>query len=113
MTLNSEVAKQIEEIGQEANKYIKMYVEPIIFDHNAIENLETKAEIAKLHLLSAFLYFDLAGYYQSSYYLNRLNGRFGTEYLSTITTEHRDYDFNTLAEGIEDLEREIAIKINS
>lgn len=102
-----------EELGREANKYIKMYVDPIIHDNEVIENPETKAEIAKLYLLSASLYFDLARPYQAKYYLDWLNGRFEGEYLSAITTERGDDGLVTLAEGIENLRKKISVDTNS
>lgn len=102
-----------EELGREANKFIKMYVDPIIHDNEVIENPETKAEIAKLYLLSASLYFDLGRPYQARYYLDWLDGRFGGEYLSAITTEQGDDGFITLAEGIENLRKKISTDTNS
>jgi hypothetical protein len=102
-----------EELGREANKYIKMYVDPIIHDNEVIENPETKAEIAKLYLLSAWLYYDLARPYQAKYYLDWLNGRFGGEYLSAVTTEQGDDGFITLAEGIEKLRKKISTDTSS
>ena len=102
-----------EELGREANKYIKTYVDPIIHDNEVIENPETKAEIAQLYLLSASLYFDLERPYQAKYYLDWANGRFGAEYLSAVTTERRNEGFITLAEGIENLLKKISIDTNS
>jgi hypothetical protein len=102
-----------EELGREANKFIKMYVDPIIHDSEVIENPETKAEIAELYLTSASLYFDLGRPYQAKYYLDWLNGRFEGEYLSAVTTERGDEGFITLAEGIENLRKKISIDTNS
>ncbi len=100
----------VKELGREANSYVKNYIEPIISDPDATENLETKAEIARLYLLSAALYFDLAGYYQAKYYLNRLTEQYEGDFLSSVTIDQMGIGFNTLAEGIEDLKNRISSK---
>ena len=99
-----------EELGREADSYVKNYIEPIINDPDAVRNMEIKAEIAKLQLLSAALYFDLAGYYQAKYYLKRLTEQYESDFLSSVTIDQMDIDFNTLAEGIEGLQRMISSK---
>lgn len=100
----------IKEVGREANSYVKIYVEPILNDPDAIGNLETKAEIAKLHLLSASLYFELSGYFQSKFYLERLVEQYESDFLSGITIDQMHIGYSTVAEGIKDLQKRIALK---
>ncbi len=100
----------VKEIGREANSYVKIYVEPILNDPDAVGNLETKAEIAKLHLLSASLYFELAGYFQSKFYLERLIEQYENDFLSGITINQMHIGYGTIAEGIKDLQKRIALK---
>ncbi len=100
----------VKEIGREANSYVKIYVEPILNDPDAVGNLETKAEIAKLHLLSASLYFELAGYFQSKFYLERLVEQYENDFLSGITINQMHIGYGTIAEGIKDLQKRIAMK---
>ena len=100
----------VKEIGREANNYVKNYVEPIINDPDAVGNLETRAEIAKLHLLSASLYFELAGYFQAKFYLERLTGQYENDFLSSITIDQLHMGYSTVSEGIQDLQKKIALK---
>ncbi len=100
----------IKEVGREANSYVKIYIEPILNDPDAIGNLETKAEIAKLHLLSASLYFELAGYFQSKFYLERLVEQYENDFLSGITIDQMHLGYGTVAEGIKDLQKRISLK---
>ena len=101
----------IKEIGREANSFVKIYVEPIINDSEAVRNLETKSEIAKLQLLSASLYFELGGYFQAKFYLERLSGQYESDFLSSVTMDHQMHlGFSTVADGITDLQKRIALK---
>jgi len=100
----------LNELGREANRYVKIYVEPILNDAGAIENMETRAEVAKLYLVTASLYYELAGYYQAKYYLTELTERFGKAFLLGITTDNKESGYSTVAEGIEYLERRISLK---
>jgi len=114
-TLARDTAKRkddvfVKEIGREANSYVKIYVEPILNDPDAVGNLETKAEIAKLHLLSASLYFELSGYFQSKFYLERLSEQYENDFLSGITINQMHIGYSTIAEGIKDLQKRIALK---
>jgi len=98
------------ELGREADSYMKNYIEPIINDPDAVGNMEIKAEIAKLQLLSAALYYDLAGYYQARYYLKKLTEQYENDFLSSVTIDQMDIGFNTLAEGIDGLQKMISSK---
>jgi len=100
----------VKEIGREANSYVKTYVEPILDDPDAVGNLETNAEIAKLHLLSASLYFEMAGYFQSKFYLERLIEQYESDFLSGITINQMHIGYSTVAEGIKGLQKRIALK---
>ncbi|MBC2695695.1 MAG: hypothetical protein HF982_10560 [Desulfobacteraceae bacterium] len=97
-----------EELCREARKYIKIYVKPILNDSEAIQHLETKLEIAKLHLLTVILYFDLALYNQAQDYLNLINKRYGDDLaVLDIIIDQTDIGFSTIAEGIKDLQNQI------
>ncbi len=99
----------IEEIGREANSFIGIYVDPIISDHGALNNVETKLETAKLHLLCALLYYDLAGYNQSKKYLDLFHQRFGKDpAMLDLSIDPMDIGFNTLSAGIQDLEKKLS-----
>lgn len=99
------------ELCREAKKYIEIYVKPILNDSEAIQHLETKLEIAKLHLLTVILYFDLALYNQAQDYLNLINRRYGNDlaFLGT-TIDQTDIGFSTLAEGVKDLQKKILLQ---
>jgi len=99
----------IEEIGREANSFIEIYVEPIINDPGALSNVETRLETAKLHLLCAMLYHDLAGYNQSKKYLDLIHRRYGKDpAMLDLSIDPMDIGFNTLSAGIQELENKLS-----
>ena len=100
----------IKETGREANSFVKTYVEPIINDPEAVRNLETKAEIAKLQLLSASLYYELSGYFQAKFYLERLSERYQSDFLSSVTVDEMQMGYSTLSEAIAGLQKKITLK---
>ncbi len=103
----------LKEIGHEVNTYIVNYVEPVLNDREAIENLESRAEIAKLYLTTAYLYYDLGGYYRAKYYLRQLNERVEDSFLWGITTNEMNSEFHTVAEGVAFLNKQISLKLTS
>ncbi len=99
----------IAEIGREANSFIEIYVNPIINDPGANSNVETKLETAKLHLLCALLYHDLAGYNQSEKYLNLFHQRYGKDSaMLNLSIDPMDIGFNTLSAGMLELENKLS-----
>jgi hypothetical protein len=101
----------IDELGREAHKYIEIYVKPLIYDYEGNNNSETKIEIAKLHLLSAFLYLDLGEVNQAMHYLGLIRTRYASDsYLLGMTIDQKDIGFNTLGEGIKDLMEKISVQ---
>ena len=102
----------IDEMGREAHKYMEVYVKPLINDSEANENSEIKIETAKLYLLSAFLYFDIAGYNKVKQYLNLIQKRYGKDsYLRRMRIDQKDIGFVTLAEGVEELQKRMPVLI--
>jgi len=99
------------ELGFEASSYIKHYVEPILNDAGAIDNLGIKAEVAKLYLECAYLFYELAGYYQARYYLRQLAYDFESNFVLGITTDQIYTGFNTVAEGIAYLNEMVSLKL--
>jgi len=103
----------IKELGFEASSYIKHYVEPILDDAGVIDNLGIKAEVAKLYLECAYLFYELAGYYQARYYLRQLVYDFESSFMLGITTDQIYTGFNTVAEGIEYLNKMVSLELSA
>ncbi len=102
----------IDELGREAHKYMEVYLKPVINDSEANENSETKIGIAKLHLLGAFLYFDIAGYNKARQYLNLIHRRYGEDsYLLKMRVDQKDIEFATLNEGVKELQKRMLVQI--
>ena len=109
-TRTREKTLSVHELGREAHKYMEMYVKPIINDSEAIENSETKIETATLHLLCAFLYFDIAGYNNVTQYLDLINTRYGKDsYLLSMRIDQKDIGFATLAQGVKELQKRLPV----
>lgn len=110
-TLRRGKTLSLDELGREAHKYMEMYVKPLINDSEAYENSETKIEIAKLHVLGAFLYFDIGGYNKVRQYLDLIHTRYGKDsYLLGITINQKDIGFTTLADGIKELQTKLSVQ---
>ena len=100
-----------DDIGHEAMKYIEIYVKAIVNDSEAINHIETKLEITKLHLLTAILYFHIAQYDQAQNYLNLIHKRYGSDMaLLDTTIDKMDVGYNTLSEGVKDLQDRVSIQ---
>ncbi|MBU0986347.1 MAG: hypothetical protein KKH68_03755 [Proteobacteria bacterium] len=102
----------IDELSREAHKYMEVYVKPLINDSEANENSEIKIETAKLYLLCAFLYFDIAGYNKVTQYLKLIHTRYGKDsYLRRMRIDQKDIGFATLAEGVMELQKRMPVLI--
>lgn len=100
-----------EELRREADKYITIYVKPIINDRVAHYNFETKVEIAKLHLLIALLYSDVGRYKPAEHYLNLIDTRYCNHgFLLSLALDPADIGYSTLAEGIKALRKLISFQ---
>lgn len=98
-------------IEREAMKYIEIYVKAIVNDSEAINHIETKLEIAKLHLLTAILYFHIAQYDQAQNYLNLIHKRYGSDMaLLGTTIDQSDVGCSTISEGVKKLQDRIFIQ---
>ena len=110
-TLKRGKTLSLDELGREAHKYMEMYVKPLINDSEAYENSETKIEIAKLHVLGAFLYFDIGGYNKARQYLDLIHTRYGKDsYLLGISIDQKDIGFTSLADGIKELQTKLSVQ---
>ncbi|MBW2566806.1 MAG: hypothetical protein JRE24_07990, partial [Deltaproteobacteria bacterium] len=110
-TIRREEILSVQELACEANKYVKVYVKPIMDDPEANKNLETKLETAKLHLLSALLHHDMGMDYQAELYLDLIRERYGNDpSLLDVTMDPTDTGFITLREAIEHLEERVSIQ---
>lgn len=91
-------AFKIEELEREANTYINICVKPIIDDFAVNGNFETKLEIAKLHLLTAFIYSDVGGYIMAERYLDLIDTHYGKDkFLLSLSIDPTDIGYPTLS----------------
>lgn len=96
-------------LATELDKYINTYVEPLLIDYDLTKSNETSAEIAKLYLILASLYYKLDDKNQVRKYIRLFQTRYGEnkDYFD-LTMNSTNIGYSTLGEGI----RELAEKVD-
>lgn len=88
-------------LGMETNNYIQLFVVPIIEDPEAIRNIETKLEIAKLQLLTGYIYLELDMVPMAEQYLDRMATDFGSDpSVLNATLGEPDLSYATIGDGV-------------
>ena len=91
------------------DEYVAIYVEPILGDAVAGENLDTKFDVAKLYLLTAKFYLRTGAYEQSRGYLKRMASRYaGNAIFMNASLDRADIGYASLQEGFDELRSELA-----
>ncbi len=94
-----------QELACQTDRYVEIYVRPIMNDSGANNNLETKLEIAKLHVICALLYRDMGRDDPAELHLDKLRQLDGNDAsLLDVTIDPADVGFITLRAAIKDLE---------
>jgi len=87
-------------LSREMAAYFEYFVEPILKDDKAVGHLETKLDVAKVHLLSGIVFAHLGETSPARKLLKRFDERYGNDpsFLSA-TLDYETTGFGSLAEG--------------
>lgn len=102
-TRGKPIAQQ--ELAGQVKRYIKMQVKPIIGDFEAGNNPETRLEIAKLQLLTGFVYLELEDPWAAVGVLQEMEQRYSDQPdVLSAHLDRNDLGFASIGEGMQDLE---------
>jgi len=91
-------------------RYIEVYTMPILNDADAMQNLETRLEVAKVNLLGAYALYETGSYGQARKLLKLFDKRYRKDVsIETAMVDSRDMEFATLGEGASMLRAKLAI----
>ena len=98
----------LDDLSIEVNKYIYMFVNPILNDNYEDDNIETNVLVAKLHFVVISLYFNIANQKQAREYLQLFHQRYGNyKDFSDLTINSMDIGYSTIGEGLKELEQRV------
>ncbi len=94
----------------EVFKYVEVYAMPIISDQGALSNPQTRLEVAKINLLSAYALYESRHYGQARKLVGLFEKQYGEDsaVLSALV-ESGEMEFATLGEGLKVLKRKLAL----
>ena len=88
----------------EVIRYVEVYAMPILNDAEAMQNLETRLEVAKVNLLSAYALYETGSYGQARGMLKMYDKRYRKDIaIETAMVDSRDMEFATLGEAARNL----------
>jgi hypothetical protein len=92
----------------EAEKYIELYAMPIINDAQAGDNVETRLEVAKVNLLSAYVYYETEQSGKAAKLLRLFKKRYqrDTAVLNAVV-DPGEMGFARLSDGVSELETKL------
>jgi len=101
-----EKPKEMEQLTDEADRYIELQVQPIVADFEAKNSLATRLEVAKLQLLCGLVYLELDNAESNLYKLLRdMERRYGDQPdVLNAAIDRNDVGFATIGEGMQTLE---------
>jgi hypothetical protein len=97
---------ELDQLSDEADRYIELQVQPIVGDFESANNLQTRLEIAKLQLLCGLVYLELDNAESNIYKLLReMERRYGNQPdVLYATIDRNDIGFSTINDGMQSLE---------
>lgn len=97
-----------QEFRCEVQKYIEVYAMPVIQDDEAREHVETRLEVAKVNLLSAYAYEETGQHRRARNLLRIFNKRYKTDPATqNAVVDPTEMGFSRLAEGASKLEAKL------
>ncbi len=88
----------------EVARYVEVYAMPVLNDSEALQNLETRLEVAKINLLSAFALYETGSFGQARNLLKMYDKRYRKDVsIETAMVDSRDMEFATLGEAAQNL----------
>lgn len=103
--------RNYKELAKEIDEYVTTYVKSILLDSELNGSIDTRVEIAKIHLFVISLYLDIDYYDQANEYLGLFQTLYDNDnYLLDMTLNSRDIGYSTLGAGMRLLEERILRK---
>jgi hypothetical protein len=97
--------RNYKELAGEIDKYVKIYVKGILLDSELNGSLDTRVEIAKIHLFVISMYLDIDYHDRAWEYLKLFRTQYESDkYLLDMTLNSGDIDYPTLGTGMRELE---------
>ncbi len=94
----------------EVYKYVDVYAMPIISDQWALSDPQTRLEVARINLLSAYALYESRHYGKARKLLGLFEKQYGEDSAVLSTpVEPGETDFPTLGEGLKALKRKLAL----
>lgn len=88
----------------EVARYVEVYAMPILNDGEALQNLETRLEVAKVNLLSAYALYETGSFGPARSLLKMYDKRYRKDVsIETAMVDSRDMEFATLDEAAQNL----------
>ncbi len=88
----------------EVVRYVEVYAMPILNDAEALLNLETRLEVAKINLLSAYALYETGSNHQARSLLKLYEKQYRKDVsIETAMVDSRDMEFATLGEAARNL----------
>lgn len=93
----------------EVIRYVDVYAMPILNDAVALQNLETRLEVAKVNLLSAYALYETGSYGQARRMLKMYDKRYREDIpIETAMVDSREMEFSTLGEAARNLRSKLS-----
>jgi hypothetical protein len=94
----------------EVFKYVEVYAMPIITDDGALANLQTRLDVAKINLLSAFALYETGQYGKARSLVRLFEKQYGEDpSVLNAFVESGELEFSTLGEGLRSLKWKLTI----
>ena len=98
----------LDDLSIEVDKYIYMFVNPILNDAYEDDNMEINVLVIKLHFVVISLYFNIDNQKQAREYLQLFHQRYGNyKDFSDLTINSMEIGYSTLGERIKELEERV------
>jgi hypothetical protein len=94
----------------EVFKYVEVYAMPIITDDGARANLQTRLDVAKINLLSAFALYETGQNGKARSLVRLFEKQYGDDpSILNASVESGELEFSTLAEGLRSLKWKLTV----
>jgi hypothetical protein len=94
----------------EVFKYVEVYAMPIITDDGAQANLQTRLDVAKINLLSAFALYETGQNGKARSLVRLFEKQYGDDpSILNASVESGELEFSTLAEGLRSLKWKLTV----
>jgi hypothetical protein len=93
----------------EVMRYVETYAKPILNDTEALQNLETRLEVAKVNLLGAYALYETGSHDKARRLLKMFDERYRKDVaIETAMLNSNEMEFATLGEGVRKLRAKLS-----